>query len=377
MGARNRREARAGDEAVRRPGRRGRPQPRRRARRVLQPPGALGLREDHHAPDDRGVRGPHVRSRPARRDRRHRAPCVPAGREHRVPVLRALPALRRVRQRGVRAPPEEGGEVGGRVACGRDAPAGRPPRLRAPPSEPALGRPAAARGPGPGPGERAPRAAPGRAARGARPEAPQADAAGAEADPAGGPDHVPVRDPRPGGGHDHVEPPGRDAAGADRADRRAGGRVRPAPHRVRRGVPGRVEPPVRRGEGTRRGRGHGAGGRRLRPRRARRPGARRPGEPQGRGPPGEDPHRGGERATARDRMERRGGRPPRRHVHRGQPPVHRGGARRGHAHGLRAEPRRGHRPPGGERVRLRWRPEHTFAVEAAATPSEGEEGVQS
>jgi len=34
-------------------------------------------------------------------------------------------------------------------------------------------------------------------------------------------------------------------------------------------------------------------------------------------------------------------------------------------------------PRAGERVRLRWRPEHTFAVEAAATPSEGEEGVQS
>ena len=33
-------------------------------------------------------------------------------------------------------------------------------------------------------------------------------------------------------------------------------------------------------------------------------------------------------------------------------------------------------PRAGERVRLRWRPEHTFAVEPAATPSEGEEGVQ-
>ena len=66
----------------------------------------------------------------------------------------------------------------------------------------AVGRPAAARRARPGPRQPADRAPPRRAARRARPQAAQGDAARAEGPPAGGRDHVRVRDPRPGGGPD-------------------------------------------------------------------------------------------------------------------------------------------------------------------------------
>ena len=65
-----------------------------------------------------------------------------------------------------------------------------------------VGRPAAARRARPGPREPADRAAPRRAARRARPQAAQGDAARAQGPPAGGRDHVRVRDPRPGRGAD-------------------------------------------------------------------------------------------------------------------------------------------------------------------------------
>ncbi len=63
-----------------------------------------------------------------------------------------------------------------------------------------VGRPAAAGRPGPRPGQATGRAAPRRAARCARPQAPQADADGAVADPSPGRHDLRVRDPRPGGG---------------------------------------------------------------------------------------------------------------------------------------------------------------------------------
>ena len=81
----------------------------------------------------------------------------------------------------------------------------RPPRrLRATPDLGAVRRPAAARRARPSPREPPDGAAPRRAARRARPEAPQGDAARAQGPPAGGRDHVRLRDPRPGGGADDV-----------------------------------------------------------------------------------------------------------------------------------------------------------------------------
>ena len=86
----------------------------------------------------------------------------------------------------------------------------------------ALGRAAAARRARAGAREPAPRAAARRAARRPRPEAPRGDAARAEGDPAGGRDHVHLRDPRPGGGAHDERPPGRlqPAAGSSSSARR-------------------------------------------------------------------------------------------------------------------------------------------------------------
>ena len=66
--------------------------------------------------------------------------------------------------------------------------------------------------------------------------------------PAGGRDHVHLRDPRPGRGDDHVGPLRRHAPRQDRADRRARGRVRDSGHRVRGRVPGRLQPARRRAQ---------------------------------------------------------------------------------------------------------------------------------
>ena len=104
----------------------------------------------------------------------------------------------------------------------RGAPDGAPRGLREAQAEPALGRPAAAGRPRPGPGQSPARAAPRRAARRARPQAPRGDADRAEGDPAGGRHHLHLRDPRPGRGAHDERPAGRLQPGPDRADRRAG-----------------------------------------------------------------------------------------------------------------------------------------------------------
>ena len=85
-----------------------------------------------------------------------------------------------------------------------DAPARRAARVREAQADPDLRRPGPARRPRPRPDQSAGRPPSRRAARRARPEAPQADAGRAEAHPAGGRDHVHLRDPRPGRGDDDV-----------------------------------------------------------------------------------------------------------------------------------------------------------------------------
>ena len=113
-----------------------------------------------------------------------------------------------------------------KVAGGRDrsphrrgARAGPPLGLREAQAEPALGRPAAARRPGAGARQSAERAAARRAAGRARPQAPQAPPARAQAHPGRGRHHLRLRDPRPGGGA-HDERPDR---GHARRSRRAAG----------------------------------------------------------------------------------------------------------------------------------------------------------
>ena len=97
-------------------------------------------------------------------------------------------------------------------------------RLTAPgpaPSQPALGRSAAAGGPGPGTRPAAPGAAPRRAARRARCEVAQGPSRRAHVVAADGRHHVRVRHPRPGGGALHEPPPGRHAQRPHRAVRRS------------------------------------------------------------------------------------------------------------------------------------------------------------
>ena len=132
------------------------------------------------------------------------AAAVPAQRQHGLPELRALPAPHDLRERGVRAAAPEGQGFGDQGQGLGDAPSRRAAWLRAPQADPDLGRPGPARGSGPGPDQPAGRPPPRRAARRARPQAAQGDAGRAQADPAGGRDHVHLRDPRPGGGDDDV-----------------------------------------------------------------------------------------------------------------------------------------------------------------------------
>ena len=86
---------------------------------------------------------------------------------------------------------------------------------------PAVGRPAAARRPGPGARDRAPGPAPRRAAVGPRREDPGRPAQGDPGDPAPARDHDGLRDPRPGGGALAVRPGRGHERGPDRADRHA------------------------------------------------------------------------------------------------------------------------------------------------------------
>ena len=104
------------------------------------------------------------------------------------------------------------------------------------------GRPAPAGRARPCDRQRARGAAPRRAARRARPEAASGDADRAEAHPAGGRDHVRLRDPRPGGGADDERPHRRVQPRPDRADRHPPRRLRAPGDRVRRRLRRHLEP---------------------------------------------------------------------------------------------------------------------------------------
>ncbi len=140
------------------------------------------------------------------------------------------------------------GARGGGARPGRDA---SPRRAQA---VPAVRRPAATRGAGPGDRQQPRGAAARRAAGRARPEAPQADAGRAEEDPGRGRSHLRARHPRPGGGHDHGRHGRGDERGADRADGLAGRPVRAATHGLRGELPRPVQPAARHGRGARRAR---------------------------------------------------------------------------------------------------------------------------
>jgi len=177
--------------------------------KLLLPARPLRLRQDVHAPDDRGPRGGDRRRHHPRRpaDRR-----LAAGRAHDgddVPELRALPASELPRQRRLLL--EDEGRGQGRTARARPRRARARPHggLRRAAAGSPLGRPAAAGGAGPSTGDRAVDPPARRAAVGARPVPQGADARGAQAPAAGARHHLHPRHPQPGRG-----------AGAGRSHRR-------------------------------------------------------------------------------------------------------------------------------------------------------------
>ena len=190
-------------QAVRRRHRGRRRRSRGPRRRVLLAARAVRFGQDHVPPADRGLRD--ADRGPCAAARRGRQPegTVPARREHGVPGLRAVPAHVGRRQRRVRDDGEARAEV--RTTRARRRSVGSRPARRdgEASSVGALRRPAPARRPRARAREPAARAAARRAARRARPEAAAGDADRAEEHAAGGRDHLPVRDARPGrGAHD-------------------------------------------------------------------------------------------------------------------------------------------------------------------------------
>ena len=77
--------------------------PRGRARLVLHLPGAVGLRQDHLAAPDRGLRAAECRRRADRRAVDGGGAALPAAGEHGVPALRPVPASRCRGQHRLRA----------------------------------------------------------------------------------------------------------------------------------------------------------------------------------------------------------------------------------------------------------------------------------
>ena len=283
--------------------------------------GPSGLRQDDDAADDRRLRGADRGADLPRRSGRRRAAAVQAGRQHRLPELRALPAHDDRGQRRVRARAEGRPEGSAQGPCGRDARARRPLRVREAQAEAALRRPAAAGRARACARQPPARAAARRAARRPRSEAPQEHADGAEADPERGRDHVRPRHARPGRGDDDG---GHDRGHEQRADRAARARLpsstsgprrrsSPAFSAPRTSCPGRSRTRMRSGSRTepssrvgerplRRGRRRRAAGEdhdRRRRRCERAPGNDRRDRLHRRGDAGRRSHGGGHRARVR------------------------------------------------------------------------------
>src|SRR5262245_1069147 len=138
-------------------------QPADAAGRVLLAARPLRLRQDHHVADDRRVRAPDRGADPAGRGGRRAGSAAQAGRQHRVPELRVVPASVRGRQRRVRAQVPEDLPARGARARRERAGAGPDEPVRRPATVAAVGRSAAARRAGAGPDPQPQGAAAGRA----------------------------------------------------------------------------------------------------------------------------------------------------------------------------------------------------------------------
>src|SRR5581483_9130914 len=177
----------------------------------------------------------------ARRRGHHEPPALRARREHGLPGLRAFPAHERRRERRLR-PEGEGRRARGAQTPGRrGARHGAAAGLRRPQARAALRRAAAARRARAVDCQPAEGAAPGRAARRARPEAPPGDAGLPQVAAARARHDLPLRHARPGGGPDDERSRRRLQRRPDRADRLARRGVLTACDRVRRGLRRHVE----------------------------------------------------------------------------------------------------------------------------------------
>ena len=182
--------------------------PRGRRRRVLRDARSVGLGQDHRAADDRRLRDADRRHGRARRPRRH--PTTPPFDRDVNTVFQdyaLFPHMTVRAERRLRPDGQEGRQ--GASGCQRADEALATVRLEGfgdAATQPALRWPAAAGGARPRAGQPAQGAAARRAARRARPQAARADAGRAQGDPARRRHHLPVRDPRPGGGADDERP---------------------------------------------------------------------------------------------------------------------------------------------------------------------------
>ncbi len=205
-----------------------------RRRRVLLAPRPERLRQDDDSPHDRRLRAAGRRPDPSPGRRRDHRPAEPPAAQHGLPALRALPAHVDLRQRRIRAEGLARSALRPPRADRQDAPRRRARGLREAAHPPALRRATAAGRARAGAREGAGRAAARRAARRARREAPQADAARAEADPGRARDDVRLRDARPGRGARDVRPDRRHERGPRRADRKPTRNLRTSRDAVRR-----------------------------------------------------------------------------------------------------------------------------------------------
>ena len=222
----------------------------RSRRRVLRDARPVGVGQDHGAADDRRLRAA---------DRRARSSSAGATSPGDAPFERDVntvfqdyalfPHMTVGAERRVRTEGQEGRQGRApRAGRARRSPRVRLDGLRRPQALAALRRPAPAGRARPRPGQPAHGAAARRAARRARPQAARADAGRAQGDPARRRHHLPVRDPRPGGGADDERPhrglqPGPDRAGRHRRPRSTSSPATAVRRRLRR----HLQPAARRG----------------------------------------------------------------------------------------------------------------------------------
>ncbi len=231
------------DEALRRRRGGGRRLVRDPRGRVLLDARSLGVRQDDDAAHDRGLRGADQRPHPAARGRRDARAAGQAARQHGVPVLRALPAHERVRERRVRAARQA--RARGRCAQSRHqrAARGAPRGHGGAQAGTALGWPAAARRPRARARQRTCSPPARRTAGRARPQAAAGDAARAQGDPDPHAHDLRVRHARPGRGAHDERSHRRHERRAGRADRRAARALRTSCHSVRRRFHRHLESP--------------------------------------------------------------------------------------------------------------------------------------